>query len=111
MAATPEKKVKDAVKKMLDAAGAYHFFAFMVGFGRSGIPDIICCVNGKFLAIECKAGKNTTSALQERELAAIRRAGGVALVINEQNMDTLQQTLNKLKGDINGTTVSTNNGD
>jgi len=90
MAATPEKKVKDQVVKALKEEGAYYFFPATHGFGRSGVPDIVCCINGKFLGIECKAGKNKPTALQVRELEAIRRAGGMAVVVNEENWDMIR---------------------
>jgi Holliday junction resolvase len=86
MAATPEKKVKDKVVKILKERGVYYFYASTHGFGRSGVPDLVCCHNGRFFAIECKAGGNTTTALQDREIAAIRAAGGIAMVINEDNI-------------------------
>ena len=89
MAATPESKVKAKVVAALKRAGVYYFFPVMGGYGRSGIPDIIVCANGRFIAIECKAGKNTTTALQEFELAKIRQSGGTAIVVNEDNMDCL----------------------
>lgn len=94
--ATPENKVKAKCKDILKEAGVYYFFPVANGMGRAGIPDIICCVNGKFLAIECKAGKGTTTALQERELAAIRAVGGVALVINENNLTMLGEMIKEL---------------
>jgi Holliday junction resolvase len=78
---------------MLKEHGAYYFFPAANGLGRAGIPDIIICLHGYFLAVECKAGKGTTTALQERELQRIRNAGGVALVINEHNMDELKDVL------------------
>lgn len=81
---TPEAKVKAAVKKALAAAGVYYFMPPANGYGRSGIPDIICCVNGFFLAIECKAGKGKTTALQDREIALIKEANGLALVIYDE---------------------------
>ena len=90
MAATPEKKVKDKVVKVLKANGAYYFFPATFGMGRSGVPDVVCCHKGAFIGIECKAGKNTTTPLQDRELTAIQSAGGIALVINENNMDELE---------------------
>lgn len=89
MASTPEKKVKDKVVKFLKANGIYYFFPATYGMGRSGVPDIICCYAGRFVGIECKAGKNKPTALQERELAAIEAAGGRAFVINEENIDQL----------------------
>ncbi len=89
MAQTPEGKVKTAVKKILDAHGVYHFSPAANGYGRVGVPDIICCVNGYFLALECKAGKGKPTALQDRELAAITKAGGVAIVINEDSVGAM----------------------
>ena len=86
---TPEKKVKDKVRKLLTESGVYNFMPATHGYGRSGVPDIIACINGKFLAIEAKAGKGTTTALQKRELDLIRKSGGVAMVINEDNLDEL----------------------
>ena len=87
MAATPEKKVKDAVTKILKQRHAYYFFPVTGGFGRSGIPDIIVCYEGNFLGIECKAGKNKPTALQEQEMKKIIAAGGVTLWVNETNAE------------------------
>ena len=86
MAATPEKRVKDKVVKLLKAAGVYYFYASTHGFGRSGVPDLVCCLRGRFVGIECKAGKNKPTPLQEKEMAAIRAAGGLTLLVNEDNV-------------------------
>jgi Holliday junction resolvase len=97
MAQTPEKRVKTKVESVLKSEGAYYFFPATHGYGRSGVPDIIACVNGRFLAIECKAGGNKPTALQVREIELIRLAGGVAVVVNEANWDTLPELIRKLK--------------
>ena len=93
---TPEAKVKAAVKKMLAASEVYFFMPYQAGMGRGGVPDVIACKNGRFIGIECKAGKGKTTALQDRELAAITAAGGTALIINEGNLHELQNTLGLL---------------
>ena len=93
MAATPEKKVKDRLRKHLDRLGIYHFMPPANGFGRAGIPDVIGCFNGQFVAFECKAGKNKTTALQDREIANIQSAKGWAFVINEENVDNVEELL------------------
>jgi Holliday junction resolvase len=93
MADTPEKKVKAAVRKLLTRLGIYHFMPPGMGLGRSGIPDLIGCYQGRFIAIECKAGKGKTTALQERELAAIKAAYGFAVVVREDNLEELEQEL------------------
>lgn len=97
MAKTPEKVVKDKVVSVLKAEGVYYFFPATHGFGRSGVPDIVACVNGHFVAIETKAGKNKITALQAREIQSIRAANGVAVVVNETNWDMLPELLRKLK--------------
>jgi Holliday junction resolvase len=93
MARTPEAAVKAAVRKMLDRLGIYHFMPPGMGLGRSGIPDIIGCYNGRFIAIECKAGKGKTTALQERELQLIKDAGGFTFVAREDNLEEMEGRL------------------
>ena len=100
MAATPESKVKAAVRKVLDANGAYYFMPAANGFGRAGIPDIIACVDGLLLAIECKAGKGKTTALQEREIAAIIESGGRAIVVNENNINEVQENITWMRSNL-----------
>ena len=97
MAATPEAKVKARVVKQLKDIGAYYFSPVTGGYGRSGVPDIVACVGGRFVGIEGKAGKGVTTALQEKNLAEIRLNGGTALIINEDNVDSLT-TILKIMG-------------
>jgi hypothetical protein len=90
---TPEGKVKKRVKAILDELKVYHFSPMQNGMGRAGIPDIVACHSGKFIGIECKAGDNKPTALQERELNRILNAGGEAFVINEENIEQLREEL------------------
>jgi Holliday junction resolvase len=90
---TPEAKVKASVVKLLKKHEVYYFFPATHGFGRSGVPDIICCMNGIFVAIECKAGKGKTTALQDRELKRIKENKGIAFVVNEENIHVLEAYL------------------
>jgi len=90
---TPEAKVKASVTKILKEFGAYYFSPMTGGFGRSGVPDIICCYRGFFIAIECKAGKNKPTALQEREMGKVNAAGGMAILINEVNVHVVRAVL------------------
>ena len=90
MASTPEKKVKDAVKKLLNEHGAYHFSPVTGGFGTSGVPDIVACIQGKFIGIETKAGKGKPTALQEKNLMNIMNTGGIAVLVNEGGIETLK---------------------
>jgi hypothetical protein len=88
---TPEGKVKQTVRDILDAHAVYYYFPVAGLMSKAGIPDIIACCAGVFLAIECKAGKNKPTALQTLTLNGMRAAGGVAIVVNEHNMPALER--------------------
>ena len=88
--ATPEAKVKAAVVKILKANEVYYFFPATGGYGRSGVPDIICCLKGRFVAIECKTRGNKPTELQLREMHKINKAGGVTFVINEDGIPLIE---------------------
>ena len=83
---TPEATVKKQVMKELEKMGAYFFYPVTGGYGKSGVPDIVGCYMGKFFGIEVKSGNNKPTMLQVKNLREIREAGGIALVINEQNV-------------------------
>lgn len=98
MAMTPEKKVKKKVTDVLKSYGAYYFYPVTGGYGASGVPDIVCCLHGRFIGIEVKADlkKRGPTALQEKNLRLIKEAGGIALVIDANNLNLLEETLEKL---------------
>lgn len=89
MASTPEAAVKRKVHAKLKAHGTYAVNYIGGAFANNGTPDILACYRGRFVGIECKAGKNKPTALQLRNLERIEEAGGLALVINETNLEVL----------------------
>lgn len=50
-------------------------------YGTAGIPDIIACVNGRFIAFEVKTKIGKTTALQDATIRKINAAGGTAVVV------------------------------
>src|SRR5205823_14530862 len=52
---------------------------------RPGVPDLLACLDGRFVAIEVKApaGRHPLSLRQQCELEAIRQAGGLAIVARD----------------------------
>ena len=91
---TPEAKVKKVVVNQLRILGAYYLYPVTGGYGRSGVPDIVGCYKGKFFGIECKAGRNTPTPLQQINLDDIEKQKGIALVVNEKNMHSVQDIFN-----------------
>lgn len=81
---TPEGIIKNRLVMFLRSLKPvpYFFFPATHGYGRSGVPDVIGCWQGRFFAVECKAeGKaKQTTALQKLEIEKIKQGGGIAFV-------------------------------
>ena len=90
---TPEGKVKEKVKKILKDMNAYYVMPATGGYGSSGAPDFLVCLDGLFYGIECKANGNQPTALQLKHMKDIRDAGGKAIVIHEENISQLREFL------------------
>jgi len=70
----------------LDNEGAYVLKTHVSSFQKQGEPDITCCYKGRYLAFELKRDKNSkTSKLQEYKMKLIRKAGGLAIRVDNLN--------------------------
>ncbi len=79
-----EKQLENKMKGYLKSKNIYHFKVHGNGFMRAGIPDLICCVKGLFVAIEVKRpdGKGKLSKLQEINIEQIQESGGIAIAFS-----------------------------
>jgi pantoate kinase len=93
---TPEAKVKAKIKEVLKMERVYYAMPIGTGWGNSGVPDFLCCVNGRFLGIEAKANGNKPTELQKKNLMDIELSGGYTAVINE-NASDLQYLVELIK--------------
>lgn len=97
MAGTPESKVKEKARKLFKKYGVWFHFVANNGYGKSGCPDALVCVKGKFLAVEFKAtAKDKPTALQQMQIDEIRANQGMALVVHEDNLDVLEVLLSEI---------------
>ena len=100
MAKTPEGKVKDKIKAILKEHGVYYAMPIGTGYGNAGVPDFLCCINGRFVAIEAKANGGKTTALQDKNFRDIATAGGITFVINEDNISGLTGYIKLIKENL-----------
>jgi len=97
---TPESKVKARVKKVLSDLNAYYAMPQGTGFGNSGVPDFVVCFRSRFIGIECKANGNKPTALQYKHLKDIQDSGGLALIVDESNVNQLHEVLRSYEDSI-----------
>ena len=74
-----ESQLQTKIQAYLRERGGYT--VNVVRASRSGVPDILACVEGKFIGIEVKVGTNKSTLLQEHNAKQIEKAGGIAVVI------------------------------
>ena len=88
-------KEKDLIKKISDYLKTVDnlFFWKEHGgqYGTAGIPDLIVCYKGRFIAFECKVGKNKPTVLQEVTIKQIMRAGGYSIVV--RSVDEVKEVI------------------
>jgi Holliday junction resolvase len=78
-----ERAVIARIEKYLRARGAWWIKS--TGVSKVGCPDLICCIDGMFVALEVKREKNGpygATRKQEYEIEQIKRAGGCAGVVS-----------------------------
>lgn len=92
-----EKQFENKIKKYLKEHDAY-FLKYWAGaqFTKSGVPDILACVNGYFVGIEVKAQNGKPSELQLYNIQQIRKAGGFAYVVYPSGWERLKDILDGL---------------
>jgi hypothetical protein len=90
---TPEARVKKRVKDILADLNVYYVMPVTGGYGNSGAPDFIICIAGLFYGIETKANGGKATALQLKNHDDIRKAGGIALIVDETNVENLRKEL------------------
>jgi len=97
MVTTPEGKVKRSVRQVLDRLGAYYVMPVTGGYGTQGAPDFLVCFKGRFIGIETKAGKGQLTELQKLNLSRLMDAGGVPIVVREDDIEILLQIMENLE--------------
>ena len=91
-----EKSIENQIKKYLVINKIYHYKVHGNGFQRSGIPDIIACINGRFVGIEVKKPGGIVSNLQKINIAEINKSNGVGIVVYsfEEAKQVIDELLN-----------------
>lgn len=90
-----EKEITTAILKHLKALPQCFCWKEHGGmYGTAGIPDIICCYRGRFVAFEVKSAGGKPTKLQQHTIDKILNAGGVAAIV--RSVDEVRVVLKSL---------------
>lgn len=92
-----EKTFENKIKKFLDENNCWYVKFFANGYTKKGVPDLLCCVNGYFLAIEVKAENGKATDLQRWNIEKIKKAGGRALILKPSQFEEFKRLIFELK--------------
>lgn len=88
-----EKLLENKIKNELKKAGAYFVKYFGCSFTQAGVPDILSCVRGHFLAIEVKNEKGKPSDLQKKNIFEIKKCGGIGIVCRPDDFENVKRII------------------
>lgn len=86
-----QKKIIDWLEK--EGAWVVKFHAS--GMTKKGVPDLLVCWKGNFLALEVKTNSRTTE-IQKYQIDKIIKANGYAFVVNPENWDNIRNIIRSL---------------
>jgi hypothetical protein len=101
-----EKLFENQVKKFLHGVGIYaagtpiqkmtveqrgwYFKEWGGGYSKSGIPDLIICANGFFIACELKGPTGKPSELQGLNVMRINQSNGIAMILYPEGFENFK---------------------
>lgn len=96
----PEKYFEIKVKDFISEQGGWLVKFFANRMTKKGIPDILACVNGYFLAVEIKAQNGKPSELQIKKCKEIRSSGGQAFILYPSGFNEFKKIVDDMNKDI-----------
>jgi Holliday junction resolvase len=94
MSSGPEKNVEDAIKAYLVRKGAFTIKVFANEMQGKGLPDLIVCYKGRYLAFEVKAPNGRVAKIQKATLRRIAKAGGI--IASPRSLDEVRTIIEQI---------------
>lgn len=95
-----EKQFEKIVRQYLEDHGCWVLKTWSNGVQREGVPDLLVCCNGHFLAVELKNETGKPSALQLWNIEQIRAANGIAIVLYPNQYELFKALVTQLQSRI-----------
>lgn len=92
-----EQIIQNKMIRYLEARG--HYVVKVIQANKSGIPDLLVCINGRFVGLEVKKPNTiqNTSKLQVYNLTKINESGGRGYVVSSlRDLEKILQELSNV---------------
>lgn len=89
-----EKLFENQIKRFLKSRKAWVLKYWGGGnYTKSGIPDLLICHDGRFIACEVKAERGKPSDLQIKTLIEIGQSGGIPVLLYPKDFDKFKELI------------------
>ena len=88
-----EKQFENKIKKFLKSYNIWFTKVWGGGYQKAGIPDILACVNGRFVAIEIKGSSGKPTELQKYNIKKINESNGVAVILYPKDFERFEKLI------------------
>lgn len=94
MAQKPESRLQRRIRKALEKEFPQSFWIKIWSgpFQVAGFPDLLGCVQGRFIALEVKMPGEEPSAIQRYMMKLIKRAGGIT-----SRVESVEEAINVVR--------------
>ena len=88
-----EKQFENKIKKFLKHHDIWFTKIWGGGYQKAGIPDILACVNGYFVAIELKGTNGKPTELQKYNIRKINECNGFGIILYPKDFGRFEKLI------------------
>ena len=96
-----EKSFQSKLIKLIEKNNGYVVKFNASAISKTGVPDLLACINGKFIGLEVKKENGKPSEIQLWNIEQIKKSGGIAMVVKPSDYENVKKLIEKLGDDNN----------
>ena len=94
-----EKTFQRKLIKLIEKNNGYVVKFNASAISKIGVPDLLACINGKFVGLEVKKENGKPSEIQLWNIEQIKKSGGIAMVVKPSDYENVEKLIEKLGDD------------
>ena len=94
-----EKTFQTKLIKLIEKNNGYVVKFNASAISKIGVPDLLACINGKFVGLEVKKENGKPSEIQLWNIEQIKKSGGIAMVVKPSDYENVKKLIKKLGDD------------
>ena len=96
-----EKAFQSKLIKLIEKNNGYVVKFNASAISKIGVPDLLACINGKFIGLEVKKENGKPTEIQLWNIEQIKKSGGIAMIVKPSDYENVEKLIKKLEDDNN----------